>query len=105
MTGADYAEGFRAGFLRRNSSTVRELSAEKEIIKADGSVAGDIDVSYVITQGCELKSLFPAYALVQVEDDVWLPEGSRLLVELTASEGETILAKGQKGRGTQIFDP
>ena len=40
---------------------------------------------------------------VQVEDDVWLPEGSRLLVELTASKGETILAKGRKGEEPKIL--
>ena len=101
MTGANYTEGFRAGFLRRNSGTVLELYAEKMIKKADGSDAGDIDVSYEITERCELKSLFPAHALVQVDDDVWLPKGSRLLVELTASKGETILATGQ-WRGTLI---
>jgi len=59
--------------------------------KADGNDAGDINMAYEITETCQLKSLFPTHALVQVEVDVCLRKGSRLLVELTASTRDSIL--------------
>ena len=91
ITGSDYSDGFRDGFLQRNGSVVRELYVEKVVKKADGNDAGDINMAYEITETCQLKSLFPTHALVQVEVDVCLRKGSRLLVELTASTGDSIL--------------
>ena len=104
ITGLDYVNGFRSGFVQRNGDFVREiLSVEVVKDRVTGRALGDIDMSFEITRDCSLKSLFPpASGLVQIaENDITLPAHSRLVLELTASRGE-IITSSREGKEPKL---
>ena len=75
---------------------MREILSKEVVINPETKrTLGDIDMSFEILRECSLNSLFPSKsALVQLgEVNATLPAQSRLLLELTASRGETILSR------------
>ena len=98
ITGTDYLEGIREGFLERNAA-VANFDFFNLIVKDEsGNERGDIDLKFTMKETMVLDSLFPTTsAFVQHSETV--EGGQQLFFEVTASTGQIITNMKSAKRG------
>eukprot|EP01041_Mallomonas_annulata_P013997 gene13997-29796_t len=87
----DYINGIKNGFIERNGEFAELKTVKELVLTSTGQHLGDIDLKFTIQKEIRLKDLFPYSSIVQ--HDMTVYANTNLLLEVTASKGQSILFK------------